>query len=942
MKRASILGIVTLACAVALPLAAQQPSAPPPPLTQKLGVGPEFVVGVLPNGLHYYIRRNTEPAKRAELRLAVNAGSILEDPDQLGYAHFVEHTAFDGTTHFKRNDLIKYLESIGVRFGADLNAYTAFDETVYQLSVPTDTTRLLETAFLILEDWAHGQVFDSTAVVNERGVVLEEWRSRLGANDRMLQTFIPIILKDSKYATRLPIGTDVSIVKAQPSVLRRFYQDWYRPDLMAVVAVGDFDVPQVESMIKQHFGSIPRTAANARPRVVVAVPDNAAPLIAIASDAEATSSSFTIAYKHPRKLVTTVGDYRTQIAEGLYTFMLNARLREMAQKPDAPFLSASVGEAGFVAREVSALEFSAIVKDGGVERGAEAVLTEARRVDQFGFLPSELQRAKDNALSRWQQMYAERDKTSSAAEVGELVRNFLEQESIPGVQAEYDMVRRFIPEITLAEVNTIARDWIRDQDRVALITVPKKVGVSAPTETQILAMFDRVSKAPVTAYTETVTDEPLLDRMPVPGKVVSTRTIDVAGVTEWKLSNGARVFVKPTDFKADEVLFSAYAPGGTSVVPDADFMSANQASAIMRASGVGKFSAIDLGKKLAGKVAAVNPSIVATTEGLAGNASPKDLETLFQLTYLRFTAPRLDTTAWLAMKGQMDAAVANRGANPQQALIDTYTVTMAQHNFRSRPPSAATLAEINPQRALAIYKDRFSDAGDFTFVFVGNVTLDSLKPLVEKYLASLPSTGRVESWKDVGDAPPTGVLDKIVNKGTAPQSVTVAAFTGPFDFKPETRVGILALTTLAQMWLTDALREEMGGTYSPNLGGGGSKIPRPEYTIQIFYTSSPDNADKLWARTLRVIDSLRNVGPNETDLNKVKEQIIRTRETSLKQNAYWIAGITQRDQTGEDIGGLMGAYDALVKNLTAKQIQDAAKLYLDTKRYVKIVLLPEK
>jgi zinc protease len=941
MKRASILRIVTLACAVAFPLAAQQPAASPP-LTQKLGVGPEFVLGTLPNGLRYYIRKNSEPAKRAELRLAVNTGSILEDPDQLGYAHFVEHTAFDATTHFKKNDLIKYLESIGVRFGPDLNAYTSFDETVYQLSVPTDTARLLETAFLILEDWAHGQVFDSTAVVNERGVVVEEWRSRLGANDRMQRAFIPIVLKDSKYATRLPIGTEESILKAQPSVLRRFYQDWYRPDLMAVVAVGDFDVAQVEAMIKQHFGSIPRAASNARPRVAAAVPDNATPLIAITSDAEATGSSFTIAYKRQHKLVATVGDYRTQIAEGLYTSMLNARLREIAQKPDAPFLFASVFTSGFFAREVSALNFAASVKDGGIERGIEAVLTEARRVDQFGFLSSELQRAKDNALRNWQQMYAERNKTSSAAEVGELVRNFLEQEDIPGLQAEYDMTRRFLPEITLAEVNTIARDWIRDENRIALITLPKKPGVSVPAEAQILAMFDRVSKATVTAYTETITDEPLLDRMPTAGKIVSTRTIDVAGVTEWKLSNGARVFVKPTDFKADEVLFSAYSPGGTSLVSDADFMSASNASGIMRASGVGKFSAIDLGKKLAGKAASVNASLSSTIEGLSGSASPKDLETLFQLAYLRLTAPRLDTAAWLAMKGQLEASVANRGANPQQVWSDTVTVTMTQHHFRSRPPSTATLAEINPQRALEIYKDRFSNGGGFTFVFVGNVTLDSLKPLVEKYLASLPSMGRVESWKDVGDAPPAGIVEKVVRKGTAPQSITLVSFTGPFNYMPETRVAMLGLTTLAQMWLLDALRVEMGSTYSPQLFGGGNKIPRPEYQIQIVYTSSPDNADKLWARTLRMIDSLRNVGPSEADLNKVKETIARTRELSLKQNAYWMAGITQRDQTGEDIGGLMSAYDVLVKNLTAKQIQDAAKLYLDPARYVKVVLLPEK
>jgi len=940
MTPAKIFRVALFASAVAMPLAAQVPAAPPP-LTQKLSVGPEFVIGTLPNGLHYYIRKNAEPAKRAELRLAVNAGSILEDDDQQGYAHILEHTAFNGTTHFKKNDLVKYLESIGVRFGADLNASTTWDETVYQLSVPTDTARLLETGFVILADWAFGQVFDSVEVMNERGVVLEEWRGRLGAGERMQRQFVPILLKGSKYADRNIIGSEESIMKARPSVLKRFYQDWYRPDLMAVIAVGDFDVARVEDLIKQNFGAMamPRSP---RPRPDVSVPGNLVPLIAIASDAEATSSNLTIGYKRPRKVVTTVGDYRTALAERLYFSMLNARLAEIAQKPDAPFLGAGASMSTFFARNLSALTFGAGVKDGGIERGAEAVLTEARRVDQFGFLPSELQRAKDNMLRGSERMYAERAKTPSGAHVGELIRNFLEQEDIPGTEAEYNMTRQFLPGITLAEVNTLARDWITDENRIAVVFGPKKAGVSIPTEAQVLAVFDKVSKAPVTAYTETVTDEPLLDRTLAPGKVVSTRTIEGVGVTEWKLSNGARVLVKPTDFKADEVLFSAYSPGGTSLVSDADFMSASNTSTIMRASGVGKFSSVDLAKKLAGKAAAVSATLGGTTEGLSGSASPKDLETLFQLAYLRFTAPRLDTAAWLAMKGQMDAALANRSASPQAAFIDTANVTVTQHHFRSRPPSAATQSEINAARALEIYKDRFSNAGDFTFVFVGNVTLESLKPLVEKYLASLPATGRVENWKDVGGGPPAGVIEKVVRKGSEPQSATVVFFTGPFTYTPQTRLDMLALTTLAQMWLTSSLREEMGATYSPSLSGAGSKAPRPEYQIVVQYTSSPDNVDKLSARLFKVIDSLKTYGPNDADLTKVREQIIRAREPAVKTNAYWAANIASRDQNGEDIAGLLGAYDTMLKNLTAKQIQDAAKLYFDAKRYVKVVLLPEK
>ena len=942
MTFASTTRAVLLAIAVALPAAAQQQQSAPaaPPLTKKLDIGPEFVVGTLPNGLRYYIRKNSEPAKRAELRLAVNAGAILEDDDQNGYAHFVEHTAFNGTTHFKKNDLVKYLESIGVRFGADLNAGTGADETVYQLSVPTDTAKLLESGFTVLADWAHGQVFDSTEVVNERGVVIEEWRGSLGAGERMRRVWVPMLLKGSKYADRNVIGTEESLLKAQPSVLKRFYDDWYRPDLMAVIAVGDFDVDRVKQLIAQNFSSIPMPKSP-RPRQTFAVPNNATPIVAIVSDAEATNSSFLVGYKRPRKLVQTAGDYRNQLAEQLYFAMLNARLSEMRQKPDAPFLFAGAGFQTFFAREVSAFTFSGSVKDGGVERGLEAVLTEARRVDQFGFLASELQRAKDNMLRGYEQMYAERAKTPSGALVGELIRNFLQQEDIPGTQAEYDMVRAFVPGITLDEVNKIARDWITDENRIALITGPRKAGVSLPTEAQILAVFDRAGKAAVTAYTENVSDAPLMPKMPAPGKVVGASTIPSINVTEWKLSNGARVLLKPTDFKADEVLLNAYSWGGTSLVSDADYQSAANATAIVRSSGVGTFSAVDLGKKLAGKAVSVNAAIGPTTETLNGQASPKDLETMFQLINLRFTAPRLDTAAWLAMRGQMEASLANRAASPQLSYFDTLNAVIASHHPRANPLTNASLAEINPRRALEIYKERFANAGDFTFVFVGSFNVDSMKPLVEKYIASLPGTPAKERYKELADTEPKTVVEKTVRKGAAPQAMSVIGFTGPFDYNPKSRFDMLALTTLAQSRVIESLREEMGATYSPNFDGAGRSNPHKDYRIIAQYTSSPDNVDKLAARVFKVADSLRNYPPSEADVQKVKEQLIRTRETGLKTNAFWAGNIGARDQNGEDLAGLLGPYDELIKNLTAKQIQDAAKLYLNPKSYFKVILLPE-
>jgi zinc protease len=535
-------------------------AVPTPPLATPLPVDSKVKIGTLPNGIRYYIRQNPKPEKRAELRLVVNAGSILETDNQLGFAHVVEHTGFNGTTHFAKNDLIKYLESIGVRFGADLNAYTGFDETVFILPVPTDTARIIEQAFTILEDWAHGQTFDSTEVMNERGVVREEWRSGKGADERMLKQWLPVAFKGSRYALRLPIGTEQSIMSVTPSKVRAFYQNWYRPDLMAVVAVGDFDPAKIEAQIKKHFSSIP-AKKDAPKRLIYDVPSNKTPLVAIASDKEATSSSVNVIWKLPATSLRTVGDYRREIVERLYLSMLNDRFSEIAEKPDAPFLGAGASKSSFFARTTEAFALAAGVKDGGIEAGLEALLKEARRVDQFGFLQSELDRAKQNLIRSYERAYAEREKTQSGQFAEEYIRHFLEEEGIPGIEYEYQLVQQIAGTVTLAEVNKLASNWITDENRVIIAQTPIKAGVPVPTESGLLAVFDRASKAPIAAYAENLSTEALLAAPPKAGKVVSTRAITSIGATEWKLSNGARVIVKPTDFKADEVLVGAYSKG---------------------------------------------------------------------------------------------------------------------------------------------------------------------------------------------------------------------------------------------------------------------------------------------------------------------------------------------------------------------------------------------
>ncbi len=937
--------LIGLSVVLAVPALAQggkpaSPAAGPISLSTPLPVDPKVRVGTLPNGIRYYIRQNAKPEHRAELRLVVNAGSVLEDQNQLGLAHFVEHTAFNGTTHFAKNDLVKYLQSIGVRFGADLNASTGFDETIYILPIPTDTARIVDQAFTILEDWAHGQTFDSTEVTNERGVVREEWRLGKGAGERMLKQWLPIALRGSRYAERLPIGNEQSIMTATPARLRSFYKNWYRPDLQAVIAVGDFNPETIEAEIKKHFAGIPKAAASAPKRVEAAVPGNTEPLIAVATDKEATGSDVELLYKLPVEKTKTVGDYRRDLVERMYVGMLNARLDEISQKPDAPFLGAGASKGGFIGRSSDAFTLAANVKDGAIEPGLEALLKEAKRVDEFGFLPSELDRVKASMLRGYERSYAERDKSNSSAFVGEYINNYLTGEAIPGIEYEYKLAQQLIPTVTLADVNKLASNWITDENRIIIAQSPEKAGVKVPTRADLLAVFDAANKAPVTAYTENLSSDALVEHMPTPGTVVSATRVPAVNVTEWKLSNGVRVIVKPTDYKADEVLFSATSPGGSSLASDADYMSAGLASQIMGLSGLGQFSMVDLRKKLTGKVASAGATIGETSEGLAGRASPKDLETLFQLIYLDFTAPRLDTAAFQAFKNQVGPFLANRGNDPDQVFSDTVQWTMSSHNLRARPITPATFAEVNPEKALAFYKDRFADASDFTFAFVGNVDTLTLKPLVEKYLASLPAIHRTETFRDNSGAPPTGVVEKVVHKGVEAKANTVIEFTGACQYTPENRFVLRAMMELFQIKLIETLREQLGGTYSPGAGGACNRVPRQSYLLQVQFNSAPDNVEKLSKSVFALIDSLKANGPSQADVDKVKEELLRGHEVDVKNNSYWTGNILARDAAGEDIAGLGDAYNDMIKNLTAAQIQAAAKRYFDTNNYARFVLLP--
>ena len=923
---------------LAVPAGAQQ-SAPAPDPKQPLAADPAVAVGTLPNGLRYYVRANPKPEKRAELRLVVNAGSVLEDDAQRGLAHFVEHMAFNGTARYEKQELVNYLERVGMRFGADLNASTSFDETVYTLQVPTDSAALLRTGFEILDEWAHAITFDPAEVSKERGVVIEEWRGSRGATARMFDKQLPVIFQGSRYAERVPIGTVQTLEKATAAQLKQFYATWYRPDLMAVVAVGDFDRDSIVALVKRQFGDLP-AAKGARPRPSFPVPDHDSTLVSVATDREATGTSVTVLYKQPLREVRTVGGYRQQIVESLFNSMLNDRLYELTQKPDAPFLRGASGQGRFV-RTKEVYTLGAAVKEGGVERGLEALLTEAERVDEHGFTAGELERARKDLVRAYEQQYAERAKSNSSAFAGEYVANFLTGDPFPGIAAEYEMVRSLVPGITLAEVNRLAREWITEGNRAILVSAPEKEGVAVPTATRLLAVFDRVRDAKITAYADTVSDAPLLAAAPAPGRVVSEKSDSALGTREWTLANGVRVIVKPTDFRDDEVLLGAHSPGGTSLAPDRSAFSAALATQVVTLGGVSRFSAIELQKKLAGTAVRVSPYITDESEGFSGSASPRDVETMLQLVHLYFTAPRADSTAFAAFVANARASLANRGRSPQAAFQDTLQVTLAQHHPRERPLTAARLDELDMQAALAFYRDRFADASDFTFVVVGNVTPDSLRPLVERYLGSLPSTRRKESWKDLGIRPPDGVVAREVRAGIEPKAQTQIVFTGPFEYTAANRFALRARGDVLNIKLREQLREELGGTYGVSVSAVSSHAPRQEYAVSIAFGSAPERAEQLTRAVFAQIDSLQAKGATPDDVAKVKETQLRARETSLKQNGFWLGQLAAYDQNGEDPRGIL-EYGKLVASLTPATIKAAANRYLNEKSYVQVRLYPEQ
>ena len=904
---------------------------------QPLPVDENVITGTLENGVKYYIQKNQKPEKRAELRLFVNAGSVLEKDDQRGIAHFVEHMAFNGTEHFKKNELVNYLEKLGIKFGPELNAYTSFDQTVYMLTVPTDSAGVLENGFLVLEDWAHNLSFDPAEIDKERGVVIEEWRLGRGAQMRMLDKQLPILFKGSRYAVRLPIGQKEIIENASYETIKDFYTTWYRPDLIAVAAVGDFDVKEIEGYIKKYFSNIAPPEIEEE-RKVYDIPDHTATYFAIASDKEAQYSLVSLYILQEPQKVESIEDYKNDLVHNIFYGIMNDRLNELTSTPDPPFAYGYAGNSRFAkAADVSFLV--AMVKDGGIDKGFEALLRETERVRLYGFTDTEFERQKTSLLRDAEQKLAEKDKTESSKIIGEFGSNYIYGDPIISIEDEYNLTKLLLPQITLDEVNNVSSELLSKDNRVVLVNSPEKEGLKIPTEEELAGIMTAVGSEKITPYEDKVVEKPLVENVPSPSPVISSIHYDNINATEWVLGNGVKVLFKPTDFQNDEILFKAFSPGGSSLVTDDDFRSAEYASAIEGESGLDGFNKTELEKYLSGKIASVSPYISNYFEGLNGKASPKDIETLFQLIYDYFTEPRIDSTGYLSFESKMRSYLENRSNNPQSAFQDTLQVTMSNYHFRSRPMTTDMLSEIDPNKSLSIMKDRFKDASDFTFVFVGNIDSVIFKPLVETYLGGLPSYNTSEKPRDLNYKPIKGLVSKDVKKGIEPKSSVAISYTGDMAWSRSNEHLIQSLVDVLQIKLRESLREDKGGTYGVYAYDQVYRIPKTHYSINFGFGCDPDRVEELVQTLYSVLDSVKNFGPDEIVIEKVKETQKRQWELNLQKNNFWESTLADYLQYNDDPTSMLN-YPQWVHEITADEIRKAANKYLG-ENIVQVVLFPE-
>lgn len=917
----SLLAVAFVLCVGFQQAVAQQMQFPPLPVDKNVRIGQ------LDNGLTYYIRHNKLPENRAEFYIAQKVGSILEEPQQRGLAHFLEHMAFNGTKNFPGDDkglgVIPWCETVGIKFGTNLNAYTSIDETVYNISnAPIDRTGVLDSCLLILHDWSNYILLKDDEIDKERGVIREEWRSRNSGMLRVYTDLLPTIYQGDKYADCMPIGS-IDVINNFPyKDIRDYYHKWYRPDLQGIVIVGDIDVDTVEAKLKAVFADVQKPV-NPAERTYYPVTDNKEPIVAIGTDKEVDDPSIEIYFKQdatPDSEKNNVGYLASQYMTSMISSMLNARLSELVQSANPPFTRASSYYSDFfVAKTKEAFALSASSKADGIETALKTLLQETERARRFGFTESEYARARANYLQSLESAYNEREKTKHGSYVREYVQNFLNGEPIPGIEAEYAMMNQLAPNIPLQAMNMIMQQLVPDSNQVVIIAGPAKESLKYPTKEEVINLLKGMKDLDLQAYVDKVSDEPLMKEAPKGGKIISEKEGDIYGSTKLVLSNGVTVYVKKTDFKADEIRMKGTSLGGKSIFPDKDALNFAVMDNVIAVGGLGNFSQVDLTKVLAGKKVSVNAGLGATTENVFGTCSPKDFETMMQLTYLTFTAPRKDAEAFESFKNRMKAQLESAQANPLSSINDSLQKAMYNNHPRVVMMKPEMVDQIDYDRILEMYNDRFKDASDFTFYFVGNIDLETAKPLIAAYLGALPAINRKETFKDTKMSIRKGVYkNEYAKEQQTPTATIVFLYSGKAPYTLKNDILLSFATQVLDMVYTEEVREKEGGTYGVNCFGDLQKYPKEQLLLQIVFQTDPAKKDKLAGIVVDELKKLAAEGPSDVHLQKVKEYMLKKYADNQKENGYWMNNLNDYFYYGMD---MTEGYTDIVNSITAKDIQ---------------------
>ncbi len=910
-------------------------------LADPLPIDPNVKIGKLSNGLTYYIRKNVKPEKKVELRLAINAGSVLENDKQRGLAHFMEHMGFNGSKNFPKNELVNFLQQSGVEFGADLNAYTGFDETVYILPIPIEDPAMFDKGLLVLEDWAFNNLFDAEEIEKERGVVLEESRLSKGSQERMMRQYFPKLLNGSKYADRLPIGEDDVLKSFSKSTLQSFYKDWYRPNLMSVMVVGDVDPVEAEKKIKKHFEKYKNPAkAPVRP-AIIPIANRTSPDAVVVTDEEATNTIVQIFnFVKPSEKIKTWSDYRKNVIEGLVSSLINQRLSELTQQENPPFLFANTGYSDFI-RGYNTFASVAVLGQGSLQEATDALLQETNRARQHGFLQSELDRVKASLLNGTEKAYNERDKSESAGIISAYVDNFLTGSPIPGIAKRYEFIRQELPGITLQEINAVAKKMPATNNAFTLVMAPSAMKDKLPNDKAVTEMVVAASNKQMAAYEEKEVTAALLDKEPVSGKVTAEQKNEKLATVSYLLNNGVTITIKPTQLKNDEIIMDAWRLGGFYNYPVTDKQSATNAAVVVRQMGVKDMTPTDLTKFMAGKSFSVLPYINASEEGIEGSSSVKDFENFLQLTHLYFTAPRRDELLFKSFIGKQKAAVEFYSKDPQSSYEDTLQKIIYKNNpWVDVIPTAADFDAINLDRSLEIYKEIFGNAQGMHFTFVGNIDPAATRPLIEKYLGSLPSSPKENNSKDPGIRMVQGSTDVVIKRGKETQAMINLLFEGETEYNRDNRLQLAALLDVINIKVIETLREELGGMYGGGLGGSVSKRPYPHYSIRATIPCGPENVEKLSNALIGIIKKVQEEGVDQKDLDKVKETWRKQYHVNLQNNGYWLSNLSNAFINDDNPENILD-YEQKINSITAADLKSAAKKFLTLNNMVKAVMYPE-